>query len=92
MYLIQAQALSKVNVKVTITLFKIGFDAERIGVSKRERVSCVFWDHIGEGESIFDDSTVINIECNCKIWCALISEVHLMELCRGGLKGSVGPC
>ena len=90
MYPIQAQALSKVDVKLTITSFgKIGFDTEKIGVSKRERVSCDLWEHIGADKPILNDCTVIDIECDCVVRCVLISEVHLMELCRGIVTGSI---
>ena len=40
-------------------------------------------------ESILDDSTVIDIECDCVVRCVLISEVHsVAELCRGILKSN----
>ena len=72
------------------SFFRIGSDTEEVGVSERERVSCeVVWVHMGTGESVLDDSTVINIKCDCMVRCILISEVHLVELCRRILKGSI---
>ena len=54
---------------------------------KVDRVSCeVLWVHMGAAESILDDFTVIDIKCDRMVWCVLISEVHLAELCRGILK------
>ena len=44
---------------------------------------------MGASESILDDSTVINIKCDCVVQCVLISEVHLVELCRGIHKGII---
>ena len=63
---ILAQALSKVDFKAAITpLLGIDLETEGIGVSERERVSCeVRWARMRTGESIFGDSTIIDIECD----------------------------
>ena len=93
MHPVQAQALPKDDFKAIASFFRIGFDTERIGISECDRVSCeALRIHMGAGESIFDDCTVIDIECDCVVRCVLVSGVHLAEPCRGNwgiLKGSV---
>ena len=90
-YPLQAKALSKDDFKTIVTSFLgIGLGTEGIGISECERVSCeVLWIHEGAGESILDDFTVIDFECDCVVRCVLISQIHLAELCRGILKGNM---
>ena len=91
---VQAKPLSKDDFKMTATsFFEICFNTGGVGISECERVSCgaIQWVHTGAGESIRDDSTVIDIECDCMVRCILISEVHLTELCRRNLKGTTPP-
>ena len=90
---VQAQPLSNSNLKTTSSssFFGIASDTGRVGISECERVSCeVLWVHMRAGESILNDSTVIDIERDCGV-CVLISEVHLAELCRGFLVNGTIP-
>ena len=81
MHPVPTKALPKEHFEATVTLFLIiGPETERIGISECESVSYVFlWVFVGAGEPFLGKITVVDLECDCVVWCVLISKIHLTK-------------
>ena len=82
MHPVPTKALPKEHFEATVTLFLvIGPETERIDISECESVFYVFlWVFVGANEPFLDKTTVIDFECDCVVWCVLISKIHLTSV------------